>query len=268
MRLITILILVFYQDTCLGQDSSVPYLKNCHSLIRREEDLLEYPMCCLHPRIIRRRHPSCKRVQLESLTNAEETWPLYCCNADGSVVEESCGDGIDCCNVCASYGGQSSNCVTFLNGEGDDPRAQAEEHCQQAQINPNYNCPNEDASNGQESTASSVSKLVDQCPSLIRKGSERDLVKYPFCCYHGLFRSDYNCRKFFGGRYKREAESNHTISKRNTNDFACGNSPALDTGHCPLRVTNKARMRVMECPCCLHQQTKENICGDQECPCD
>ena len=46
-----------------------------------------------------------------------------------------------------------------------------------------------DASNGQESTASSVSKLVDQCPSLIRKGSERDLVKYPFCCYHGLFRS-------------------------------------------------------------------------------
>ena len=33
--------------------------------------------------------------------------------------------------------------MTFLNGEGDDPRAQAEEHCQQAQINPNYNCPNE-----------------------------------------------------------------------------------------------------------------------------
>ena len=59
------------------------------------------------------------------------------------MEEESCGDGIDCCNVCASYGGQSSNCVTFLNGEGDDPRAQAEEHCQQAQINPNYNCPNE-----------------------------------------------------------------------------------------------------------------------------
>ena len=54
-----------------------------------------------------------------------------------------------------------------------------------------------------------------------------------------------------GGRYKREAEFNHTISKRNTNDFACGNSPALDTRQCPQRVNTKARMRVMECPCCL-----------------
>ena len=66
-----------------------------------------------------------------------------CIILDGSVVEESCGDGIDCCNVCASYGGKPSNCVTFLNGD-DDPRAQAEEHCQQAQIDPNYNCRNEE----------------------------------------------------------------------------------------------------------------------------
>jgi len=266
MRLITILILVFYQDASNGQNDFD--VRNCthlikSGLIRKEEDLLEYPMCCLHPIIIRRKYRSCKTVQLESLSNAEETWPVYCCNADGSVVNETCGNGINCCNVCASYGGEPSNCVTFLNG--DDPLAH-EEHCQQAQINPNYNCHNEDASDDQESTESPESPL-DRCLSLIRR-PEKDLVRYPFCCYHGLFRSDYNCRKFFGGRYKREAESNHTISKRNTNDFACGNSPALDTGHCPLRVTNKARMRVMECPCCLHQQTKENICGDQECPCD
>ena len=67
-----------------------------------------------------------------------------------------------------------------------------------------------DASNGQESSVSPLNR----CPRLIRR-PERDLVRYPFCCYHRLFRSktdfqnnifhffyillgDYNCRKFFG----------------------------------------------------------------------
>ena len=97
-----------------------------------------------------------------------------------------------------------------------------------------------DASNGQESTASSVSKLVDQCPSLIRKGSERDLVKYPFCCYHGLFRSknafqnnifhffyillgDYNCRKFFGNY---NATATYSVNQNKTKQLTLLN-PSL-----------------------------------------
>ena len=88
-----------------------------------------------------------------------------------------------------------------------------------------------DASNGQKSTASSVSP-IDRCPRLI-KMPERDLVRYPFCCYHGLFRSknafqnnifhsfyillgDYNCRRFFGNY---NATATYSVHQNKTKQF-------------------------------------------------
>ena len=95
-----------------------------------------------------------------------------------------------------------------------------------------------DASDDQESTESPESPL-DRCPSLIRR-PEKDLVKYPFCCYHGLFRSknafqnnifhsfyillgDYNCRKFFGNY---NATATYSVNQNKTKQLTLLN-PSL-----------------------------------------
>ena len=92
-----------------------------------------------------------------------------------------------------------------------------------------------DASNGQESSVSPLNR----CPRLIRR-PERDLVRYPFCCYHGLFRSknavqnnifhffyillgDYNCRKFFGNY---NATATYSVNQNKTKQLTLLN-PSL-----------------------------------------
>merc|ERR1712227_865660 len=49
--------------------------------------------------------------------------------------------------------------------------------------------------------------------------------------------------------------------------FACASLPAIDARHCSRRIRNRAQMRRMQCPCCLHKSKKKEICGDGECPC-
>jgi len=58
-----------------------------------------------------------------------------------------------------------------------------------------------------------------------------------------------------GGKKKREAESrffeaesNHTIVKRN--DFACPNTLAIHARPCRRRVNSRSKMQRMKCPCC------------------
>jgi len=71
----------------------------------------------------------------------------------------------------------------------------------------------------------------------------------------------------YSGKKKREAESNHTITKRN--GFACASSPAVDAQAC-RRIRYKNQIRKMQCPCCFVKQTAKKICGSENpdyCPC-
>ena len=54
----------------------------------------------------------------------------------GYAVAETCGNGVDCCDVCSWYGGRPTDCVAFLFGNNE--RQRAEQHCRRAHSNPNY----------------------------------------------------------------------------------------------------------------------------------
>merc|ERR1712227_1121846 len=73
---------------------------------------------------------------LDMLSNNGETWNIYCCDSGGYAVAETCGNGVDCCDVCSWYGGRPTDCVAFLFGNNE--RQRAEQHCRQAHSDPNY----------------------------------------------------------------------------------------------------------------------------------
>ena len=57
--------------------------------------------------------------------------------SDGTLAEEQCGEGIDCCSACETHSeGIRSECLTFVYGE--DPRSEAEEHCKNVYNNKHF----------------------------------------------------------------------------------------------------------------------------------
>merc|ERR1712227_888119 len=76
--------------------------------------------------------------ELKELSDSDEYWTIYCCTTYGHK-KITCGNGVSC--SCSNVRGNiksasSSKCLRFLYG--NDPDAQAKEHCRRAKQNPNY----------------------------------------------------------------------------------------------------------------------------------
>merc|ERR1711868_135244 len=92
--------------------------------------------------------------ELKTLSTSGDEWTIYCCTTYG-VVQKTCGNnGVNCFEACSNVRGNirsasSSNCLRYVFG--DDPYAQAKEHCKQAEPNhtiakrSDYACPNSPA---------------------------------------------------------------------------------------------------------------------------
>jgi len=78
--------------------------------------------------------------ELKELSDSDEYWTIYCCTTSSKGWEKiTCGNGVKC--SCSNVRGNirsasSSKCLRFLYG--NDPDAQAKEHCRRAKQNPNY----------------------------------------------------------------------------------------------------------------------------------
>merc|ERR1712227_846269 len=71
------------------------------------------------------------RTELDRLTDSGDTWTIYCCTWSRGVVERTCGsNGVDCFNTCNQMEGPRTERLAIFTGS--NPRAQAEQYCEEA----------------------------------------------------------------------------------------------------------------------------------------
>jgi len=70
-------------------------------------------------------HAENAKFILDAATNSNATFTIYCCNiTSGSVVNETCGNGVSCCDKYKEVLGMndSENCLTVLFGEENEKK--------------------------------------------------------------------------------------------------------------------------------------------------
>merc|ERR1712029_232645 len=230
--------------------------------------------------------------ELNQMSNSGEKWTIYCCDEYGRSVETWCGSWNgwhrECCEVCFWYG--SADFMSDCQADTSDAstwqqRRQADNHCWNVhQYGPWY-C---DPWMGGRKKRSLPSNLTIVSPTVSR--IKKDIIPKDF--HTRTWMSGKNIKpptdpesknaitwmsgikKNWNKKGKKtitwDGVFNKTVTNRQQrfNDHACATSLTVDMRPCARRVKNKQQMRVMQCPCCLHQSKARQICGSvNNCPC-